>query len=367
MNPQVVDIKEDKGLLTFTITGLNVSLINALRRILIAEIPTIVFRTSPYEKNEATFHVNTTRLNNEILKQRLSCIPIHITDNLSLEELAEYEVEIHKKNEGSNVEMVTTEDFSIKHQAKHLSSNAIQKIFPPDALTEDYILFARLRPKISEDVIGEELHITAKFSIGVAAENSAFNVVSTCAYAMTPDKTQQYDAWAKREKELRSNKYSKEDMGMAHKNWLLHDGKRIVVSNSFDFCLETIGVFKNRDLMKKATEIINAKLLNIKTGLADQQIKIARSATTLENSFDIILKNEGYTIGKIIESILYEKYYEGDRSLSYLGFIKKHPHDADGLLRMAFRDSVDHTAAANLLVNVIDEATGIFAHIHSQF
>ena len=108
---------------------------------------------------------------------------------MSLEELAEYEVEIHKKNEGSNIEMVTTEDFSIKHQNKHLSSNAIQKIFPPDALTEDYILFARLRPKISEDVIGEELHITAKFSIGVAAENSAFNVVSTCAYAMTPDKT----------------------------------------------------------------------------------------------------------------------------------------------------------------------------------
>ena len=102
-------MKEDKGLLTFTITGLNVSLINALRRILIAEIPTIVFRTSPYEKNEATFHVNTTRLNNEILKQRLSCIPIHITENLSPEELAEYEVEIHKKNEGSNIEMITTE------------------------------------------------------------------------------------------------------------------------------------------------------------------------------------------------------------------------------------------------------------------
>ncbi len=31
MNPQVIDIKEDKGLLTFTITGLNVSLINGTR------------------------------------------------------------------------------------------------------------------------------------------------------------------------------------------------------------------------------------------------------------------------------------------------------------------------------------------------
>jgi hypothetical protein len=31
-------------------------------------------------KNRSTILTNTTRLNNEILKQRLSCIPIHITD-----------------------------------------------------------------------------------------------------------------------------------------------------------------------------------------------------------------------------------------------------------------------------------------------
>ena len=52
------------------------------------EIPNqqIVFRTTPYEKNDANFEVNSTKLNNEILKQRLSCIPIHIRGALSLEE-----------------------------------------------------------------------------------------------------------------------------------------------------------------------------------------------------------------------------------------------------------------------------------------
>jgi len=119
--------------------------------------------------------------------------------------------------------------------------------------------------------------------------------------------------------------------------------------------------------MQKASEIINAKLDNIKRSVSEQKMQITRSTTTLENSFDIILENEGYTIGKVLEFILYEKYYINQKVLSYLGFIKKHPHDTDGLLRIAFRDNVDHTHALGLLVDVIADATLIFNAIHSQF
>jgi DNA-directed RNA polymerase subunit L len=365
MKPHVTNLDEAHGILTFTITGINVSMINALRRVLLAEVPTIIFRTTPYKENGATFHKNTTRFNNEILKQRLSCIPVHITDNLTDDELAEYEVEIKGKNDGGNIEMVTTADFRIQHQGKYLASHVVKTIFPPDPITNDYILFARLRPKISEDVPGEELYITAKLSIGVGAENSSFNSVSTCSYAMTPDKKKQYDEWA-RVKEAIEDKAG-EDRASAHKNWLLHDGKRVVIPNSFDFRLETIGVFTNKILIQKASEIINAKLDNIKKAVSEQKMQITRSTTTLENSFDIILENEGYTIGKVLEFILYEKYYINQKVLSYLGFIKKHPHDTDGLLRIAFRDNVDHTRALELLVDAIADVTRIFNTIHHQF
>ena len=53
-----------------------------VRRIIIAGIPTIVIRTMPHENNDVDIEINTTRLNNEILKQRISCIPIHIGDEL---------------------------------------------------------------------------------------------------------------------------------------------------------------------------------------------------------------------------------------------------------------------------------------------
>ena len=365
MKPHVTNLNEAHGILTFTIADVNVSVVNAIRRVLLAEVPTIIFRTTPYKENGAVFHKNTTRFNNEILKQRLSCIPVHITANLTDDELAEYEVEIKGKNEGGDIEMITTKDFRIQHQGKYLSSSAVQQIFPPDPITDDYILFARLRPKISEDVPGEELHITAKLSMGIGAENSSFNSVSTCSYGMTPDKKKQYDKWAQVKGEIEDK--AGEDRASAHKNWLLHDGKRVVIPNSFDFRLETIGVFTNKILVQKAAEIINAKLDTIKRAVGEQKIQITRSTTTLENSFDIILENEGYTIGKALEFILYEKYYINQKVLSYLGFIKKHPHDTDGLLRIAFRDSSDHTRALGLLVDAITDATLIFNGIHHQF
>ena len=80
MNPKVSELSEDNNVLRFTLTNVNVSLANALRRIILSEIPTVVFRGFPHENNDIDINVNTSRLNNEIIKQRVSCIPVHITD-----------------------------------------------------------------------------------------------------------------------------------------------------------------------------------------------------------------------------------------------------------------------------------------------
>ena len=62
-----------------------------------------------------------------------------------------------KKNQGDTIQFITTEDFAIKHKGKLISKSMVNKIFPPSPITGDYILFARLRPKISEEIPGEEL------------------------------------------------------------------------------------------------------------------------------------------------------------------------------------------------------------------
>ena len=81
INPRVDIIsKIDNDELKFSLSGVNVSIANALRRIILSEIPIVVFRVSPSDKNKCTIIANTCGLNNEIVKHRLSCIPIHIKD-----------------------------------------------------------------------------------------------------------------------------------------------------------------------------------------------------------------------------------------------------------------------------------------------
>ena len=65
MNPKIENIKNADDVLTFTLSGINVSLANALRRVILSDIKTIVFKTSPYEENKCTIISNTSRFHNE--------------------------------------------------------------------------------------------------------------------------------------------------------------------------------------------------------------------------------------------------------------------------------------------------------------
>ena len=116
MNPQVVVKTEEDNSLKFTLTGANVSIANALRRTMLSNIPTIGFKTFPEEENDCEIHTNTTRFTNEIIKHRLSQIPVHIKDtSIPLEQ---YLVVINKKNDSDTIEFVTTEDFKIINTQK---------------------------------------------------------------------------------------------------------------------------------------------------------------------------------------------------------------------------------------------------------
>ena len=53
MNPIISDFKNVNDTLEFRATNINVSFINAIRRILLSEIPTVSFITFPNEKNDA--------------------------------------------------------------------------------------------------------------------------------------------------------------------------------------------------------------------------------------------------------------------------------------------------------------------------
>ena len=127
---KVFDLKEEDGLMSFTISNIDVSYVNAIRRTILSDIPIVCFKTTPYEENKANILINTTRLNNEILKQRLSCIPICIS-NLEDTPIKNYLLEVDVENKIDVTVIVTTKDFNIKDISSntYLDEDEQKKIF----------------------------------------------------------------------------------------------------------------------------------------------------------------------------------------------------------------------------------------------
>lgn len=350
--PTVNNVMEEDGYLKFTLSGVNVSIANAIRRIILSEIPCVVFRTEPYEENKVFITKNTTRMNNELIKQRLSCVPIHIQDvNASIEN---YEIIIHKKNDDVVIQYVTTEDIVIRDKLtdKMLSSTLVKSIFPPDPITGDYIIIARLRPRISEDIDGEQLVLSALLDIGTSKEHGAFNVVSTCSYGNTVNPEMVNKILSEMEIELKNAGDDKDTIEFKKKDWVLLNAEIYSIPDSFDFTIETVGQFSNTDIMMKCIHIMLEKIKKFRHVVQTDDI-IHTSDSTLEHGFDIKLIGEDYTLGKALEYLLYIRHYDrikSDKILNFCGFRKPHPHIDESIIRLGFVSSTEKSTVVQIMV-----------------
>jgi DNA-directed RNA polymerase alpha subunit len=368
MNPNI-EITNKKGdILSFTLSGVNVSIANSIRRTILSDIPTVVFKTTPYEMNKANIISNTSRLNNEILKQRLSCIPIHIADHENIN-LKNYLLELNVENTTDTTLYVTTKDFKIKNLVtdSYLSEKDTRNIFPPNDYTGDFIDFVRLRPKLTDELPGEKIHLTCEFSIGTAKEDGTFNVVSTCSYGMTPDDVAIDNELVKKIQDWKNEGKNEKEIDFETKNWKLLDALRIIKKDSFDFVVQTIGVYTNLELVNKACDIIMKRFRDLETLIDTDELQIKNSLNTLANSFDIILENEDYTIGKVLEYVLYEKFFEGTKIVTYVGFKKYHPHDGESIIRVAFKEPVDMSTIKGFLKDCIADIMNVYSKIKKEF
>ena len=88
-------------------------------------------------------------------------------------------------------------------------------------------------------------------SISNAKNNSMYNVVSTCSYKNTQDKVLANEKLDEFEEELREKGLKPDEIKFEKENWKMLKAKRFVVENSYDFIVETIGVFPNKVLLQK--------------------------------------------------------------------------------------------------------------------
>lgn len=371
--PRIIEQKENNDIYEFQINRCDVSIANALRRTLITDIPCVCFNTEEYNhKNEnlhsTIFYENTTSFNNEILKQRLSCIPIHIK-NATSEQIENLYVEIKKKNDEKKMEYITTADFKIfdDNTKAEIKTSHRDKIFPPNPQTGDHILFARLKPSVSSNLEGQKLYLRSRLQVKTAKHNGQYNMCCLAAYKNTHDPVKQQDAWTKLENQYRTLNLEDSVIEEKKTDWFIHDANRYFKKNSFDFKVESVGVYSNVELLYMACEQLNKRFTKFISDI-DNTFSYTIGETNIASSIDIKMYDYSYTIGKVIEYILHE-IYVNDGTFAYVGFIKKHPHDDYSLIRLVFQDP-DKSNVENvkvLLTTAANKAIDIFSNIQLNF
>ena len=372
--PRITDIREESDeFLYFTASNCNVSIINGLRRTILSDIPVVAIKTEPHNEvnmplESTIIYENTTSLTNEIIKQRLGCIPVHIKSPQNIEDLV---VELDMTNKTEEIQYITTGDFKIKESGtgQYLTETQVHKIFPPNKTTKDYILFNRLKPRISKTQNGETLKMRAKLHVITSKQNSQCNVCSTIGYENTIDNVRSNEEWLKYKDSLLKEGRGDKEIDNIEKNWMNHNAKRYFVDNSFDFRVETIGIYTNEELIKIACNVLINRFEGLKKLVNDNKLEIEKDTIHTRYSYDIKLPDISYTIGKVLEYLFHDRYFVKNKTFSYVGFIKKHPHDDYSIIRIVFKDE-DNSNIDNIKIILnacIGYAQEIYKHIDESF
>ena len=358
-----------KGLTaSFTLANAPLSLANALRRTIMADVPCVVLHTNTDADDGPIFHTNTSRRTNEIIAQRLACIPVYVTD--SSFPYGEYTYVIDKTNTGNSVEYVNSGDIVLQESksGRNVTAAEIRQIFPPDPITGDFIDIVRLRPDLAKTMNGETLHVSGKLSLSTASQNGCHALASTCVCIGTRDTGAIEQAVTALEKKLLIEKRSNEDIELAKSDFTLLDASRITIPNSYDFIVEAVGPLGPRELVFRAIDILANRLRRLKLELATDTARLQDAPGTTPYAFVVELDGDGYTLGRLLEGHLYSRHYLGKpQLLSFCGFRKPHPHIAVSIIKIAFTQETARAAALAFVDEAIDEVTVMVSSLSRFF
>lgn len=344
-----IDVPENK-MFTFTLQNVDVCIANSIRRVVLSEIPVVVMDSLDKEnidEQNITIQKNTSILNNEIIKQRLSCIPVCI-DDLDEFEYRNYVVECDVKNNTSEKLVVSSGDFKIKNtvSGEYLSEPETRKIFKKNHVTNQFIDIVYLQPSFNGNG-SEHIKFTCGLTVSTAKENGSYNVASTCVYSLTQDKAEVEKQWKIMSEKLPQKRDVRE---LAYNDFMNLDAHRIVIPNSFDFKIQSTGIYKNNELVILACEVMVRKLEELMKALETPDSIITPNLELMENAYNVLLENEDYTLGKVIENMMYLMFFMREKKLNYVSLKKLHPHDKDSYLMIAYKE--ENTTIQNIVDDI---------------
>lgn len=333
------NIVEKDNKLSFDVNDVDLSLVNALRRIIIAEVQSIAFAFDPNVKeNDLKVKINTGSLHNEFLCHRISLIPLHFSkEEFENFQSSKYNFVLKKKNTSEQMLKVTTADFEIFDETgRKYPDEFLERILPANKFTNDHILITKLKPNMFDKSKGDEIHIEGQPSIGSGRLHARWTPVSLCTFFNILDDNSVQKGLEEYIKQNRDTSLDEQELRARFNTLEVHrffKKNKFMEPSSFRFELETECGFECKQIFKMAMNVLIEKLKTFISNLQENnKILVSQS----QGMTYITVDNEDHTLGNVVQSMLYNIYIRetDDTELKYIGYYKPHPLEDNVIIKV---------------------------------
>ena len=243
-----------------------VPFVNALRRILLAEIPTVVIR-------DVVIRENTSQMIHEMLKHRVEMLPVNVKASEG-DVIRDTKISV-RFMASPEAREVTSDDF--------VAAGPRSSVILRDRDLNTPLYFLTLKPN-------EVLHVEC--GLGLVHTGASQVCVSTFRNHIDEQR-------AKMDRDSFILSRSNEDVRifdnhLIQRSFVRDENER---PNHFDFTVESIGVYQARDLVRIAVEVLKKKVLEF------VKLPVSKDET---GAYVVETTTEGHTIGALAQAILYE-------------------------------------------------------------
>ena len=320
--------------LTFVVEDIDVSLANAIRRVVLSAVPNVSMHES------TNFSNNTCALHNEFLAHRLSLIPICFSEK-EIESFSDdpdrYTFVLNKKNATRSTLAVTSKDFQVHDHGKPLARSEVERLFPPNAITGEHILITQLKPNLDDpSSCGDEIGLEAKAVLGTAKVHACFSPVSLCTFFNVVDENAAQEA---RRIFVNKNKNISADAAMRRFDALNRDRHFMMNDHgeprAFSFALESECRMRPEYILLKSLHVLRSEVdALIEDALPSAKISnVVRAESKESNDGAVVTFNVtgfDHTIGNLAQATLYNLHIRNkssDVGLLCIGYTHPHPLD----------------------------------------
>lgn len=375
--PDITDIQQVDGELKFVISGdneygLDVSLINSIRRILLTEIPTVGFKLEENgQSNDIIINENNSSLHNEMILHRIALIPLYINpinymnnylfecnvkhDNknqftfVTAKNITIYELKNHlltkiDKYNNKTSDMTDEDKKLLENQLselnhdnydldKPLSDKERDKILKPFVFrkVKNYCLLNELKTTNTNNT-SQSLNFYGVPSIGYGKYHANFQSVSQATYSYLVNEDLLNE---KIEESIQNNKISDADNDSYKKDFILREGERyyhrdiVGEPNKYLFSLKSNNYYDENALFKLSINILKEKFINFKLNIIDHLKNNNDTNIELQHKSEYIyilkINNEDHTLGNLFQKFISKNYIDNESFISSLSYKKPHP------------------------------------------